>query len=256
MDLRHYAYVQARLQARNGDRPDAKTWAQLEPIQDPARFLDVARTTPLRPWVLPLRADMDVHTVEGLLRAQLRDYVDIIARLHPAPWRPALYWTQRLLELPAIQHLINGGEPLPWMQEDEALRECAQARPEERARVLAQSPDCAPLAGAARAGVPLRQAWRRHWQDLWPADRRAHLAALARLVRDIEQVLPPLPDERAETLNAVCEQFGRRLEHAFRRDMFQPAAGLIHIGLVALDVLRLRGMLLPRMVFASGREAA
>jgi len=41
----------------------------------------------------------------------------------------------------------------------------------------------------------------------------------------------------------------------FRRHAFQPAACYAHLALTALDLLTLRGELLQRVWFASGRSA-
>lgn len=253
MDVAHYAFVQVRLQARHGARPDAATWAQLESIQDPARFLDVARTTALQPWVTPLTADTDVHTVEQFWRKHLREYIDAIAAWHPQAWAPAFQWTKRLLDLPAIQHLATSDWVPPWMQEDEALQECAFPRAEDRLRALA-SLDCSSLVQAARSGISLLDAWRDQWRRLWPAAPRAQLAAIEHLSRELDILALPPPGEHISIFPVVLEHLEARFRHAFRRDFFQPAAGFIHIALVTLDLLRLRAMLLPRIIFRARGE--
>lgn len=256
MDLPRYAYVQARLQARHGSRPDAATWAQLESVQDPARFLDVARTTALQHWVMPLTADADVHAVERFWRECLREYIDLIASWHPRPWQPAMRWTKRLLDLPAIAHLATGDNVPAWMHDDAALGECALPRPEDRLRALAAARECAALARAARSSIPLLHAWRIEWRRLWPVAPRAQLATLEHLARELDVLVPARADEGHPFFSAVLDQLNARFTHAFRRHTFQPAAGFIHIALVTLDLLRLRAMLLPRMLFHRRSEAA
>jgi hypothetical protein len=63
-----FAYVQARLQARHGQRPSEDRWRLLESSPDLASYLQGARSTSLRPWVVHLPAESSTHQVERSLR--------------------------------------------------------------------------------------------------------------------------------------------------------------------------------------------
>ena len=54
-----FNYVQARLQARHGARPDEERWRLLESTTDMGGYLQQARNTGLAPWVQVLTPQMD-----------------------------------------------------------------------------------------------------------------------------------------------------------------------------------------------------
>ena len=86
------AYVQARLQARHGRRPTDDRWRLLEATPDLAGYLQAARATSLRPWVVHLPAESGTHQIERSLRRDWKIYVAEISRWLPASWRPAAAW--------------------------------------------------------------------------------------------------------------------------------------------------------------------
>ena len=126
------AYVQARLQARHGRRPTDDRWRLLEATPDLAGYLQAARATSLRPWVVHLPAESGTHQIERSLRRDWKIYVAEISRWLPASWRPAAAWIDTLPELPFFLHLVRGEEVPRWMLEDPLLTEIAQADPEQR----------------------------------------------------------------------------------------------------------------------------
>jgi len=88
--------------------------------------------------------------------------------------------------------------------------------------------------------------WIRHWRQLWPSRGRAS-APLESLLRDtarlrIELAALPATSSADDALRA----FERRLELTFRRNPLSPAAAVAHLGLLALDLRRIRGALATR----------
>jgi hypothetical protein len=242
-----FAYLQARLQARHGERNDEAAWRRLQGATDFANYLQLAQQSALRPWVMSLHAGQDSGEIEQLLRRQFRDHVDEVAGWVPAGWRPAVRWVGRLPDLPVLRHLL-AGEPAPaWLRDDPALRAFASEHIAVRQDAMLQS-DCRVLAQAWQAGTPMWEAWYRQWQQLWPVATRERrgMVELGRLLRhevqERQHASPGNLQDRLETLQS-------RLVSAFRRYSFLPAAAFLHLALTSLDLSRLRGDLLVRKLF-------
>lgn len=249
--IKDFAYAQARLQARHGARPTPATWRRLEGIRDLAHLLQVAQRSELRPWVLQLTAHTPPHDLERELRKQLRRHILEVADWHPQTWRPAFHWTARLIDLPALQHLLSGQPVWPWLEADPAIRPFALASREGRLEARLQASDCAPLLTDRQQGKPLLETWLGHWRELWPAMPSGHRQMLEALVRLLRGHLTALADTTAEQQSseparAAMEEY---LSLRFRRHIQQPVTGFLHLSLVALDLERLRGLLLTRKLF-------
>jgi hypothetical protein len=133
------------------------------------------------------------------------------------------------------------------MRDDPELRLYATDTPVVRVQAL-QSSDCAALLKGWQRGEPLYTVWLEHWRALWPGSPRlaVGLESLARLLRRHLGALSLYSGEASAPLH---ETLSRELNHAFRRYSFQPAAAFAHLGLVALDVQKLRDQLLQRALF-------
>lgn len=244
-----FAYSQARLHARHGDRLDAAEWRRLFGVGDLLQLLQAARASALRPWVLPFSEGTDVHTMELWLRRQFREYIDAVASWQPARWRDALCWSRRLLDLPALRHLLCGELALAWMREDEALAQFVAEDGEARVDAIRDS-DCAPLVEAFDADLPLLEGWLGQWRKLWPT-RAKHLTAplenLGLLLRRHVGELTATTDGReAKGKRGQLEQ---KLTAGFRRHVRDPAGAYFHLGLMALDIAALRGELVRHRLF-------
>ncbi|MEW5708407.1 MAG: hypothetical protein AB1830_05790 [Pseudomonadota bacterium] len=250
-----FAYAQARLQARHGQRAGDPVFQSLAPIAEFRPYLERARLTPLKPWMLNIGAGSDPHEIERLLRAHLRARIEEAAAWVPAAWRAPVRWTQVLVDLPALEYLLRGEPALPWMMEEDSLKALALAEPEARRAVLGQG-DYGPLAqGADRES--LLERWLRAWRSLLPrmpnrAARR--LEGLVVLVRDHRAAFAPAPSGESPSPRAAWDA-RRRLEaqaaRHFRRAFLEPAAVFAHLLLLALEFERLRGALVTRRLFAS-----
>ncbi|MGD2113394.1 MAG: hypothetical protein PVI50_08415 [Gammaproteobacteria bacterium] len=247
-----FAYAQARLQARHGKRPTEQLWSRLASAGSLAGYLQQARETTLRYWLADMQAAPSSHAIELSLRQQFRDYVAEVAGWQPGHWKGSVYWIRRIPDLPALQYLLNG-EPSPaWLREDPGLRAFAAEDMVARKEAL-HSSDCRYLARAWQRSEPLYEAWLEHWQRQWPGPQRfaAGLVYLARLLRRYLRALSAgesLAGDRRRQLLASG------LNYTFRRHSFEPAAACAHLGLIALDLERLRGELVQRALFAETAE--
>jgi hypothetical protein len=244
-----FAYAQARLQARHAARPDPSTWRRLAGIGDRLHFLQHARSTGLRPWVLHFSSRTDVHELELSLRAQYRQYIREVAGWQPRSWRRAVLWTQRLLDLPALQHLLMGNVPPVWTTRDAVLKPFTVGDMRHRLQALEDS-DYASLLGVWQTGTPLLEGWLKIWRGLWPDSSSGLVGPLDELVEQLRhRVLMPDNDEGVEHGSYSRDQLPEKLTYAFRRHSHQPAAAFVHLALVALDLRQLRAALLRRTLF-------
>ncbi len=253
-----FAYAQARLSARFGARPGEHAWQQLQAITEFGAYLEQARTTGLRPWVVNLSATSSAHEIERLLREHVRETITEVARWLPEIWQDAVRWTRHLIDLPAMEHLLRGEPVLPWMREEDSLRPLASVEPELRREVLLEG-ECA--AFAYREGdSSLREIWFDEWRRRCPRLRgraAAMLASLSELVHTHVRGFVPAGDQhRRDAKIAWTERrsLQARLEQYFRRAFLQPAAAFAFLLLTALDGERLRGELVTRTLFTPGGQ--
>lgn len=247
-----FAYVQVRLQARHGGRPDKAVWRHLQGTSDFANYLQLARHTPLRPWVATLDPGQGSDEIEAELRRLFRRHVDEVAGWVPPAWRPAVLWVRRLPDLPALQYLL-GGEPVPaWLQDDAELRDMGCLPVASRLELMVKS-DCNIFLTASQAGEPLPDAWLSHWRTLWPRTARQD-HGLEALGNTLHHYLRVLQADSCDSVQRRCETLQIQLVSAFRRYSFQPAAVFSHLALTALELARLRGDLLVRQLFATNTE--
>jgi hypothetical protein len=247
-----FAYVQVRLQARHGARPDEVVWRRLQGTSDFANYLQLARHTPLQPWVMTLDPGQGSDAIEVELRRLFRRHVDEVAGWVVPAWRPAVLWVRRLPDLPALQYLFSG-EPVPaWLQDDPELHAMGCLPVDSRLEAIQQS-DCKPFFTAWQAGGSLPDAWLSHWRTLWPGMARND-RGLAVLGKALRQYLRVLQADNCDSVQARCETLHVQLVSAFRRYSLQPAAVFSYLALTALELARLRGDLLVRQLFTTNME--
>ena len=247
-----FAYAQARLQARHGMRPTEQLWRRLASMGDLANFLQQAQQTTLRPWVLGMQATQTSHAMELSLRQHFRRYTDEVACWLPGNWGAVVRSAKRLPDLPALQFLLRGEAAPPWLLEDAELRPFASENVAARLEALHNS-DCDYLAVAWQRGDPPYKAWLAQWQHQWPASRRFS-AGLAHLGRLLRQYLQQPGGGHTAVSGLPRQQLVAGLNYVFRRYSFEPAAACAHLGLIALDMEKLRGELLQRALFAETAE--
>jgi hypothetical protein len=243
-----FRYAQVRLQARHGDRADEFVWRRLQGVGDLANYLQAAQQTPLRPWVTGLHSKQSCHEIELMLRWQYRDYVDGVARWLPARWTGTVQLIRRIPDLPALQHLMTGAAAPAWMLDDPELHPFASDNRTTRLEAM-QNSDLAWLVAGWQQQHPLYVTWLAHWRGKWPRAPRL-TAGLDYLARLVQQHLRRQLEEPAES-GSQRDELLQGLNAAFRRYSQQPAAACAHLGLIALDLEKLRSDLVGRRLFAA-----
>jgi hypothetical protein len=248
-----FRYVQARLQARHGDRADDLVWRRLQSIGDVANYLQAAQQTTLRRWITGLHSKQGSHEIERMLRRHYRDYVDEVAHWLPTRWTGTVQLLGRLPDLPALQYLLTGGSIPAWMRDDPELNVFATENPGTRLEAM-QNSDLAWLAEGWQMDQPLVDNWLDYWRSRWPREPKltGGLEHLARLLQ--EQV--HLQHNNTAAATDPRAVLGGRLTAVFRRYSFQPAAACAHIGLVALELEKLRGDLVRRLLYTETAAAS
>jgi hypothetical protein len=252
MNQARFAYAQTRLQARHGQRPGEAVWQRLASAGDFANYLAAARRTPLLPWIDGIQTAETSHALESRLRQQFRRYIDDVAHWLPIEWRASVQWIGQLPDLPALQFLLQTGTAPGWMHDEAGLSQFTSENKSALPETLLGS-EHAYLGKAWQEGIPLYEAWFEQWQRLCPAKTglRSGLTHIGRLVRQ------HLLDEQTTALpaNDRLKALAVELNAAFRRNSFKPAAACAHLGLVALDLERLRGELVQRALFEENTAA-
>jgi len=248
-----WSYVQARLQARHGERLDEEAWRSLEASKSIAQFMERSRATALRRFTEALMPAMSSHAIERILRAAWRTYVAQIATWVAPAWRPAVLWATVVPELPAIDALLKGEAP-EWAREEPYLSPFAEADPQRRAADLGRSSFAPLVAPGART---LAERWFAHWRASWPGPSAADRRLLTDLVRAIARHWEQLGGAAAhEASGPYRRNLARDVTRLFRHSSGRPAAVFCHLALVALDLERLRGGLVRRRLFEPARVAA
>ena len=222
------AYVQARIQSRYAQRPDASVWASLGQIEGVGRYLQQADAAGLGPWLEKLGVNSSSHAVEISLRENFRQLVREISGWMPGQWRSATRWFGLLIDLEPIRIIVSEESPPGWLQDDPFLGS------------LANEPATWPLTELAPVdgkGDALAARWRTIWRQQCPgmtARERRGLAAL-------DSLLP---------VAAYDKHVITKLDRSFRHFSGGPIAVFSFLGLVLSDLLRLRGELLKRIEFS------
>lgn len=240
-----FAYAQPRLQARYGARPSAADWSHVAATADLGALLQVLRSSPLGRWTGRLGNRPGVHEIERRLREEWYRDVEEIAGWQPGPWRDSVRWLRWIVYLPALQKLARGGRPPAWTRDDPILGPVVARDPRERAAAL-KGTALEPLASGFTPPPDMAGAWTRRWRQLWPSrgSARAPLESLIGETARLRMQLAALPaTARADDTLAAFE---RRLQLAFRRNPLSPAAAVAQIGMLALDLRRIRGALATR----------
>lgn len=246
------AYVQARVQARHGERPDADDWRAAEASADLAHYLEALKRTGLQRWVADLAPEMAPEALERELRGAWLACVDEKARWSPERWRPAVAWLRWLPYLPAIDHLLGPRKIPPWMRADPVLRPLAVEEPARRRQALGEGPLAALDPGDA-GEVRVVAAWLGEWRRRLPDGGEGQGAALERLAG---RVLEHLEAVRGATGSANAARLALREElvRALRRQAGGMAAVFAHLGIAGLDLERARAGIMARRLLPDRAE--
>jgi len=207
-----FAYAQTRMQARFATCPTRLDWQIIETGRNLAQAIEAARRGVLSRCVTQLGRDSGRTAIESALRLGWVEMVDELVRWAPSKWRPALMW---MVLLPNLRVLAAGIPP--------------------------SVPGAAALVDRVEAGAAPGEAWRQGWIARLPGRQPELHAALAPLTNRFLEG-PPQPAVATETLHAT-------LERLFRTRAQEPIAAFAWLGLIALEVERLRGALLLAQMF-------
>jgi len=245
-------YALTRVHARHGQRMDEGGWRRLESTRDLGQYLATVRTTQLADWANGFDPEQDCHTFERALRVEWRSYVDRVAGWHPLAWQAWLAWLAWLPGLNLLAQLARR-EPAPaWMLADPVYGPLTPGTPADRAAALARTA-LAPLRSAVAGQMTVGAAWQAHWHSLRPSPdaRTQHsLELLLQAMRQHEQSLARATDS-AELARA---ELASRLQRLLRIAAGTVIVTACHLGLVALDLERLRGGLARRRLFSGQAE--
>ncbi len=95
-----FAYAQARMQARFGERLTPPEWRAVEGARALARYLEQARATTLRRYLQRVHEAMSVHELEQAMREEAATACSEVAGWCPPAWRESIALLPALLELP------------------------------------------------------------------------------------------------------------------------------------------------------------
>ena len=254
-----FAYLQARLQARHGDRPAADDWRVAEASTDLSHYLEAIRRTALRRWVGDINHEMEPEAIERQLRAAWREHVDQVATWAPEEWRPAVEWLRWLPDLPAVEHLMRGAKVPPWMRADPVLREFAFDEPQRRREALAELP-LGPVQPEDEAVAPqVVDGWLEEWRRRLPAAGRDPDGELAQILEAIRNHVETMRSSDDTDGRALRSALAGRLARRFRRGAGTATALFSHLVLDGLELERVRAGVMARRLMperAEGRSWA
>ena len=241
-------YAHARLSARYGERPDEIAWRRIEHVRALPALLDAVRASALRIWMAGIGAHTTPHEIERVLRGHWRELVGEVTAWMPEAWQSAVRWCAVLVDLPLLQHLARGGEVPPWMREDPVYGELAERESAGFGAVPADKA-LAPLSAAWTDPDRIGELWLAEWRRRIPESQRTGNAAIDELARVIGAHFAASRDRTLHDGWPLRRALQARLSLLFRRAVIDPSAAFIFLALAALDLERLRGEILRRVVF-------
>ncbi|HMK88264.1 MAG TPA: hypothetical protein VK446_01330 [Methylocystis sp.] len=245
-----FAYAQARIEARHGERLEDAGWKTLDSAQSLSRYLERARSTSLKRFLAPISLDLSAHAIDGVLRREAALYVGEIAAWAPRRWQPAIAWLAALPLLPLVGGLRGDASPPDWVGEDAALATLAAAGSDAPANAAG----LVRFVGTSGAPSDVGRRWLRRWRALWPQGDPANVD-LARLVSQALRALgSPSRVQEATGGQSFRRDLDGVLTRFFRSHVASPVALVSHVGLVLIDLERLRGGLARRSLFAAEEE--
>lgn len=255
MSRGQYDYIQARLQARHGQRPDATLWQRLGALRDLPLFLQTARASGLRPWLEGFTPETSAHRMEQVLRQRFRAEAEHIARWQPRPWQAATAWIAHWIDLPALGGLLRSEHTPEWMLSDPDYGPLAELSRAARADALLTTRWAELGKELGHSHTDLREVWFAHWRKLWPQSDAHARAQVEQLAAALQQPQSSIASTPAQDF-AQREQWRSWLNYRFRQMPRAPVTSLLHLFMLAQDLERLRGELLQRRLFPTAAPEA
>lgn len=221
--------------ARHSQRPGREQWQELELARSLDAFLQMARQSSLADWIKHFESSDESVAWERSLRADWQQYLSQLVSWTPSRWKASLAWAGVLPFLPAIARVLHRQPPPEWTKAEEFFRGMSLHDSEAFRSELASGP-WAPLLVHWEDNSPL-SAWRLAWQACWPKKHQGTLSALG----PGWQLLDQPGDQAREELEGF-------LVRVLRTQQATVLPALAHLGLLSLDLGRLRGNLLRRQL--------
>lgn len=236
-----FAYMQARLHARYGDRSSEAEWGQIEASRDLGHCLEGISRTSYAKWVARLDKSSNVHAIEQTLRGEWFALVADIAGWGPLRWRACISWLGFLPHLRLLEFHFGGEEPPSWLRQDLVFGQIFMDAGGEAAPY-------APLLRAKSGKEPLARLWLAEWYRRVPEARFRENLGLA-LDQLFSRYLAYDQAGQAGQNASGGRQLTIDLSRLFRSRAQTPVAAFAYLGLAALDFERLRGLLSSRAIF-------
>ena len=172
----------------------------------------------------------------------------------PASWRRAVRWAAlsrtclfSLFFAMAASVALDHGRPL--------VGPLAQAPAAVRDEALKQAGLGAFAAGFGETAIAT--AWLDRWRSLWPTASRNERRELDTLVAGVTYYFERSASAASGTQGANARgDLVRHFNRCFRASIARPAAVFSHLGLVTLDIERLKGGLLRRLLLETEKSAS
>lgn len=246
------AYLQARVQARHGDRPSPEEWRLAESSADLSHYLEALRRTALKRWLGDINHELPPEALERQFRAAWRQAVDEVAAWGPEAWRAAIEWLRWLPDLPVIDHLLRGGAVPPWLRADPALKDIAYEEPQRRLEAIGEHA-LGPVLGTVPGTGPV-EGWLAEWRRRLPRSAGAQREELDDLVGQIQAHLEAMRASPEPHGHALRGTFARHHARRFRREAGTMAAVLSHLILDGLELERVRAGVMSRRLLPERPE--
>lgn len=236
-----FAYAQARCQARFAVHTRTAWNAYAD--GDNTGNVTVESRARLHPLLATVSTDTGLHDVERLTRAVFKRIIADVTRWVPQAWRAAIGWLAIIVDLPAIQHLLDGGEAYAWLQDDAQVALWMQVGTKQNP-LPQELREWLPLVTQRVPGETLADTWCRCWQQRWPPDERAAHRQLLRLKDMMLRSRQSLLNRNTADAAVEAGRLEQQLIRFFRQDAQTPAAICAYLGLVWMELLRFRAGLI------------
>lgn len=245
-----FEYAQARLQARLARRAGPAAWARLDALRGIAAFVEAARGALPEISALSLTADTPAHEIERRLGERWLDTVRDVARWLPEAWRDAVDWCRVLPWLPAAAHALRVDAGSAWPGDDPLLGPVLRVPRAQRAAMLREGP-FAPIADALAHPREVLVAWRNAWRRTLPAMSEEAALALSDVERRVARHWSGFVRASPARAWPLRRELASELVLCIRRHALSPAPAFAYLALSAIDLERLRGALVGRILFGS-----
>jgi hypothetical protein len=170
----------------------------------------------------------------------------------PNKWQRPLQWIKRLADLPALQYLLDGEEPLEWMKSDPAIAAFCVDDVHLRVQLMREAGNEALVDSWLQTGSML-SGWMSQWNSMRPKSvySTQGLKSLEKLLLEYIQLQAT---QQGPVLPTDYEVMLQCLRLVFRRNAFQPTAVCAYLAIVAVDMHRIRSDLMQRLFFYSAKD--